>query len=299
MKSSSPFISTFKSLLAPVHRALRAREGAIVSIVDSSKLQTEAYSAQRLVGELNINIPGYQGVGEYLIWGRIPTPAIVCSFTINNLIRITEEDKDIRRLLQLGEIESFQRNRRKLHRTLSQGSGKADCRSGLTVGRLLAKLNLPSSHIEGVAMGLLYSWRFSRNGMLDDYLKGAKEGYLAPTTVPEAPQTPPSPTHPDVVSTEEPGDSMSEEEDGDDDIVPSIESPCPAPRDQKGPKVEFFHPRAQRWSETATGMQEQSPEPTDMKTPLNHITRDEGEIDQSRDDMEMDVVIDELMALTE
>ena len=126
--------------------------------------------------------------------------------------------------------------------------------------------------------------------MLDDYLKGAKEGYLAPTTVPEAPQTPPSPTHPDVVSTEEPGDSMSEEEDGDDDIVPSIESPCPAPRDQEGPKVEFFHPRAQRWSETATGMQEQSSEPTDMKTPLNHITRDEGEIDQSRDDMEMDVV---------
>lgn len=146
-------------------------------------------------------------------------------------------------------------------------------------------------------MGLRYSWRFSRNGT-HDYLKGAKEGYLAPTTVPEAPETPSSPTHLDVVSTEEPGDSMSEE-DGDDDIVPSIESPFPVPRDQKGPKVEFFHPRAQRWSETATGMQEQSSEPTDRRTPLNHITRDEGEIDQSRDDMEMDVVIDELMALTE
>ena len=147
-------------------------------------------------------------------------------------------------------------------------------------------------------MGLLYTWRFSRKGMLEDYLEGVKEGYLAPKTVPTAPENPSSPTYPDVVLAEEPDDSMSEK-DGDDDIVPSIESPCPAPRDQKGPKVEFFHPRAQRWSETATEMHGQSSEPIDMETPLNPITRDEGEIDQSRDDMEMAVVVDELMSLTE
>lgn len=302
MKSSSPFISTFKSLLAPLHRALRAREGAIVSIVDSSKLQTEAYSAQRVVRELNINISGYRGVGEYLIWGKIPTPAIVCSFTISNLVRIAEKDKEIWRLLQLDQIESSQRNRGKLHRTLSQGPGNADHRSGRTVGRLLAMLNLPSPNIEGVAMGLSYSWRFKKNGTLEEYLKGLKEGYLAPMMVPTTPETPSSPPQPDIVIGEEADDSlaMSEEEgDGDDDIVPTIESPCPAPREQHGaPRVEFFDPRAQRWSETANGVEGQNSEPTDMETPLNSITQD-GDIDQSRDDMEMDVLIDELMNLTE
>ena len=45
-------------------------------------------------------------------------------------------------------------------------------------------------------------------------------------------------------------------------------------------------------------MEGQNSEPTDMETPLNSITQD-GDIDQSRDDMEMDVLIDELMNLTE
>lgn len=305
MECASPFISTFKSLRAPVHRALRARDGAIVSIFDSSRLQTEAYSAQKLVKELGIRISGYRGVGEYLIWGRIPTPTIICSFTMSNLVRIAEEDKEIGRLLQLGLIESFRWNRDKLHNALSNGPGKADRRSGLAIGRLLARLNLPSSYAEGVARSFCYSWHLKKR-KLDDYLQGVEEGYLAPMTVPTALETPSSPAQPDVVlaEEEESDDSFAmseEEEDGDnDDIVPTIESPCPAPRDQQGaPRVEFFNPRAQRWSETATGMEGQNSEPTDMETPLNSITQDGGGIDQLRDDMEMDVVIEELMNLSE
>lgn len=284
MECASPFISTFKSLRAPVHRALRAREGAIVSIFDSSRLQTEAYSAQKLVKELGIKISGYRGVGEYLIWGRIPTPAIICSFTISNLVRIAEEDKEIGRLLQLGLIESFRWNRGKLHNALSNGPGKADRRSGLAIGRLLARLNLPISYAEGVARSFCYSWHFKK-GKLDDYLQGVREGYLAPMTVPTAPETPSSPAQPEAMLEEESDDSLAtseEEEGGDDSIVPTIESPCPVPRDQRAPKVEFFDPRVQRWSENATGM---------GTSPFNPIQQDGEEIDQ-----DMDVVIDELMA---
>lgn len=285
VKCASPFISTFKSLLAPVHRGLRAREGAIVSIFNSSRLQTDAYSAQRLVKELGIEISGYRGIAEYLVWGRIPTPAIICSFTISNLVRIAEEDKEIGRLLRLGLIESFPRIRTKLHNALDKGPGEADRRSGLAIGRLLVRLNLPSSYAEGFARSLCYSWHFKKT-KLDDYLQGVKDGYLAPMTVPTAPETPSSPAEPDVVLEEESDDSLAmseEEEDGDDDVVPTIESPCPAPRDQNGaPKVEFFDPRAQRWSENATGM---------GGSPFNPIEQDGDEIDQ-----DMDVVIDELMA---
>ena len=54
VKSPLHFISTSLSLLAPVHGALPAREGAMVSIVDSSTLQTEVYSVWQVVRELDI-----------------------------------------------------------------------------------------------------------------------------------------------------------------------------------------------------------------------------------------------------
>ena len=166
---------------------------------------------------------------------------------VSSNIWIVKEDKEIGRLLQLGLIESFLGNRDKLRNTFSHGSGKADRRSKLAMGRLLARLNLASSYAEGVARHLCCSWQFKK-GTLDNYLKGVKEGSLAPMTVPTAPETPSSHAQPDVVLGEESDDSlaMSEEEDGDDGIVPSIESPFPTPREAprvnqilrpKGPEV--------------------------------------------------------------
>lgn len=71
MKFASPFISTFKYPLAPVHRAHRTREGTIISIVDSSRLQTEVYSAPgcERIRQTSTDIGVSGGVGEYLIWG--------------------------------------------------------------------------------------------------------------------------------------------------------------------------------------------------------------------------------------
>lgn len=122
------------------------------------------------------------------------------------------------------------------------------------MGRLLAELNLQCSHIKNVAMGLCYFWRFKKQA-LDDYLKGAKDGYLAPMIMSTAPETPSSPAQPDAVLAEGSDGSLAmSEEDGDDGIVSSIESPFPAP--QEAPRVGFFDPRARRWSETVTGMQQ-------------------------------------------
>lgn len=288
-KVVSPFISTFQSLLAPVHRSLRAREGATVNIIDPSKLDRHVYSAKKLVRDLGIRIRGYRGFGEYLVWGRIPTPAIICSFTITSLVRIAEEDREIGRVLQLDRIVTAQRNQKKLQRSLSLGPGKLDWGSGRVVGRLLRKLNVPGAHIEQIALGISRSWRFSRVGRETDYLQGAREGYLSTTSptitvlsraeVPASmsPRTPltnlksvmaerelarPVQNEP-YSSAEEGSDVATSEEDiededkGDDHIFPSIESPCPPARHHptvplpgtECPSVEYFDPVNQQWTE--------------------------------------------------
>ena len=50
----TPFISTFMTPLSPIYRALKAREGAIVTIIDATKLQTPVYSAKTLVFDMNL-----------------------------------------------------------------------------------------------------------------------------------------------------------------------------------------------------------------------------------------------------
>ncbi|EYE94837.1 uncharacterized protein EURHEDRAFT_479335, partial [Aspergillus ruber CBS 135680] len=176
-KFLSPFISTFQSLLAPVHRAIRAGEGAAVTLIDTSKLETKVYSAKSLVWDLGIKIKGYRGFGEYLVWGKVPTPAIICTLKISTLVSIAEEDTGIGEILQLNRIKSFKRNRNELQTALSRGPGRVDGSSGLVVGRLLRKLNVPDPYLEAVAVNISYSWRFARCKDTSNYMSGVQAGY--------------------------------------------------------------------------------------------------------------------------
>jgi len=192
-KSLSPFISTFQSLLAPLHRAIRAGEGAAVTFINTSKIETKVYSAKSLVWDLGIKIKGYRGLGEYLVWGKIPTPAIICTFKISSLVSIAEEDAGIGEILQLNRIKSSKRNRNELQTALSKGPGRMDGSSGVIVGRLLRKLDVPSPYLEAIAIKISYSWRFARCKDNSDYLSGVQAGYhghgssLSPSPVFEQP----------------------------------------------------------------------------------------------------------------
>lgn len=254
-KTVTPFVSTFNSPLAPVHRSLRAREGALINIIDSSRLEGHVYSARKLVWDLDIRIPGYRGVGEYLVWGRVPTPAIICSFTTTELVRIVNDDAEIAQLLQLDRIESAKRNQPRLKRALSRGPGKLDWRSGCIVGRLLRKLSLPEAYIDKVALGICRSWKFSRSGSEDDYLKGARQGYL-PSSSPldtqvESARLVQRGSSPPI--EEDSDTAMDEELEDEDDCIPSIESPYPSPRQSitsQCPRVEYFDPTNQQWTQS-------------------------------------------------
>ncbi|KAL4793179.1 hypothetical protein BDV19DRAFT_232037 [Aspergillus venezuelensis] len=175
----SPFISTFKSALAPTHRSLRNQEGASVAIIDTSKLQSRVYSAKAFVQKHELKIGRtYNGAGEYLIWGHINPEAIVCTFQVTTLQRIEREHSDIGRFLQLETIAAAARNRGKLHRTMANEAVALDKRAGATVGKLLSLLNVPQQYCREASEGIAYSWRVkTRRLPWGKFFEGVELGY--------------------------------------------------------------------------------------------------------------------------
>lgn len=168
--------------LSPIYRALKAREGAIVTIIDATKLQTPVYSAKTLVFDMNLRNGWYCGVSEYLIWGKVPTEAIVSSFKVSELEKIASEHKDIGDMLQVNKMQNFKTtvgsSRKSLRTMLSKGPGKLDHDSGLVVGKLLKLLNISKTYSEGVALNFTRSWQFSMDGSWDEFKTGLNEAFV-------------------------------------------------------------------------------------------------------------------------
>ncbi|RHZ71376.1 hypothetical protein CDV55_104936 [Aspergillus turcosus] len=175
----SPFISTFKSILAPIHRAVRGMEGARVSIIDTMKLNGPLYSARDLVRKNKIKIRGYSGIGEYLIWGDVPTPAIICSFKISTLIQIAQDNEDIGRILQLDRIASKTHVRGNLRTVLSKETGSMNLNhaSGVSLGKLLHFINVPEAYYQMVGEGIIRSWQLQKQGAWQEFQQGLEVGF--------------------------------------------------------------------------------------------------------------------------
>ncbi|RDK45111.1 hypothetical protein M752DRAFT_247856 [Aspergillus phoenicis ATCC 13157] len=123
-KTPSPFISTFCSMLAPIHRALWNKEGAIISIIDTKKLDTKVYPAIKLFREQNLRIRGYD-------------------VKISTIQQLADEHVEIGQFLQLENLISHQYNRKQLHDDLAKESGQLDRISGFKIGKFLNSINLP------------------------------------------------------------------------------------------------------------------------------------------------------------
>lgn len=126
-----------------------------------------------------IQIPGYSGIGEYLIWGEIPTPAIVCSFKITTLLQIAQENEDIGRILQLDKIASHKRVRGILRTVLSKETGSMNLNhaSGVSLGRLLHFINVPQPYYQMVGEGMIRSWQLQKQGSWQEFCQGLEVGF--------------------------------------------------------------------------------------------------------------------------
>ncbi|GLA37222.1 hypothetical protein AnigIFM63309_004103 [Aspergillus niger] len=111
-------------MLAPVHRALWNKEGAIISIIDTKKLDTKVYPAIKLFREQNLRIRGYD-------------------VKISTIQQLADEHVEIGQFLQLEKLISHQYNRKQLHDDLAKDAGQLDRTSGFIIGKFLNFINLP------------------------------------------------------------------------------------------------------------------------------------------------------------
>jgi hypothetical protein len=262
-KVPTPFISTYRSMLAPMHRAIKNKEGAIISIIDSKKLQSQVFSAKQFVRKVGLKIRGYNGAGEYLIWGKVHSKAIICSFKISSLLQIARENPRFESLLQLEVIEAHEKASRSLHRALAKGPEKLDQQSGFLIGELLSLLSVPQQYCHLVGQGIVFSWRMNREeGSWQDFAEGVNSGFSSPS-VNQGSSSPASlpvlsdAVNPDVLESFESSDeetvtdgetSSSVGQESDDDEV--NDRPCPVGLSTRATtpySIEFFDADIGSW----------------------------------------------------
>ncbi|OJK03033.1 hypothetical protein ASPACDRAFT_13835, partial [Aspergillus aculeatus ATCC 16872] len=205
----SPFISTFKSMLSPVHRAIRNKEGALISVIDTKGLDF-VYSARNLFRTHKVRVGNsyYNGAGEFLIWGKVPSSNIICSFKVSTLEQIADEHNDIAEILQLDTIALYKCNRNALKAALSQRGHYSDRTSGNIIGKLLSLLQVRFEYSDEIGRGMFYSWRLRKpDNPGEAFYEGIRTGY---GHSPETPMTAVEHQHREVYV-------ISDDEDDDDD----------------------------------------------------------------------------------
>ncbi|KGO76512.1 hypothetical protein PITC_087910 [Penicillium italicum] len=175
-KVRTPFISTSKSPLTPFHRAIAGQNGALMTIIDTSKLQTKVFYAHPLAVRTKTLVQnGWKGYGEYLIWGHVPAEAIAFSVEIVNVEQITQSRRDLNRLMQIPLIRSAPRCDDKLRDMLAL-KRKSPFQSGRTLGKLLTLLQVPAIHWENLAFEFAKAWGWRCKGENDLFQSGIRSG---------------------------------------------------------------------------------------------------------------------------
>ncbi|KUM57596.1 hypothetical protein ACN42_g9591 [Penicillium freii] len=166
-KVKTPFISTSQSPLSPLHRAIANQNGAMLTVIDTSKLETKVFYAHPLGIRTRTFTYSWKGYGEYLIWGRIPLEAIAFSVEITSFEKTVQSHRDIARLMQTDLLRSSLRCDQDLRDMLAI-KRKSSFQSGRTFGKLLTILEVPTIYWDNIASGFAkgWGWRYAKETAL-------------------------------------------------------------------------------------------------------------------------------------
>ncbi|RAO69083.1 uncharacterized protein BHQ10_005095 [Talaromyces amestolkiae] len=191
-KIPSPFISTSTDPLVAVHRALTRGQNAIVSIIDSTQIESQnIFYMKDLMKQYNIYTPGYRGAKEYVVWGTICRPAIISSIRADEFIQIANSHSDIKAAFQLDTISASPNCKSQLHNRLALETFESDFAIGKTVGKFLRIIRLHPVYLEDVSKSLNMSWSFTVAEDTAEFTRGVKHGFdttMAPSSPVHVPE---------------------------------------------------------------------------------------------------------------
>ncbi|OOQ86809.1 hypothetical protein PEBR_19683 [Penicillium brasilianum] len=179
VKIPTPFVSVFARQLAPIHRALRNRNNAKISVIDPRKIQNSVFHAQLLARTTRTEVDRWKGYGEFAVWGCIPGEAVISTFDITTLEDIASRNIEIREFLQLSLIKEQSMCDHRLRRLLRanlEAYEYEDCYSLLE--RLARELGVPREFHESFAMGMYQAWTRDLGGLYRE-----REDLLHPPSV--------------------------------------------------------------------------------------------------------------------
>lgn len=172
-KHATPFISTFRSPLAPMHRALKSTGVAYLAVIDTTKLNTQVFYAHPIAEKTGTFTDRWKGLGEYLIWGEAPRSAVVFVCPISEIERLSAQHTDICRLLLLKILRSSIYCDPNL-RTRLAARRKGPYKSGLTFGKLLRLLHFPRLYWECAAQCFMACWGWCGTEDTVQFFRGLK-----------------------------------------------------------------------------------------------------------------------------
>lgn len=167
---ATPFISFSENPKAAVHRALKFKCGKVVVIdlhVAIAVLQSRFrktldvwWPAAYVVKELGLKGKlhgGYNGQGEYLVWGEVSEKAILATLNIDDLQRTPQ----LSQMLQINILKDCMRAheiRKRLDKSLLP---KVNFETGKTIGSFLFQHGvLHWRHLEVLSTKIAANWRF-------------------------------------------------------------------------------------------------------------------------------------------
>ena len=169
---STSLISVTRNLLRALHHGCKMGSDSSIAVIDiyeveRSYLDNErrTFSRVQSVKGLQLNSPnGYDGSGEYLIWGEIKENAVTSCQTITQLLS-NMLNKGNGSPFYLDVISSVKYSTTARNRIKQVGT-PLTTRNGQAVGNLLKILRIPPMDLDDATYAIISDWRFyaTRNG---------------------------------------------------------------------------------------------------------------------------------------
>jgi hypothetical protein len=175
-KILTPFISTFRSPLAPLQRASRSLKIGTIAVIDTKKIRTEVFYAHPIAKYTRSFTFSWRGKGEFLIWGQVPGEAVIFTINFSTLERVAISYRDINRLLQLSILRSTVRCNKRLRDHLA-AKRKSPYRSGRAFGKLLSLVKFPTLHWEHAAHWFTNCWGWICSKEVVEFMRGLKSEF--------------------------------------------------------------------------------------------------------------------------
>ena len=197
VKKPTPFISLRENLLSVMHHGLISKTKACVAFVDLRYISLHQpfqfprlfpgfKISQRLkeLGKVQQNF--YSAYGEWLVWDRIETEAVVACFSVDRFRRYMERHPRIKTVLRLEELEKcteagdYQKYKRMLKKTALQQNLALDKNSGTSIGHFLAFTGLSKTNLKDVALKIGRNWKLIGSGEMKrkgPFLEGVEDGF--------------------------------------------------------------------------------------------------------------------------